>query len=120
MSQPTSAKQAMVNHVLDLMREFGPVSARAMFGGHGIYREGLMFALMADDKLYFKADEQSIPEFTGLGLQPFTFEFKGKVGHLKYYEAPLDAYEEPRQMAHWARMGYECALRQRKAPKLAR
>lgn len=111
------AKQAMVDHVLDLMMAFGPVKARAMFGGHGLYLDGLMFALIADERLYFKADALSVDDFTSQGLKPFTYEFKGKVGHLRYYEAPLEAYDEPQHMVLWARKAHECAMRQRKSPK---
>lgn len=119
MSSPAtrSAKQAFVAYIVDLMRPFAQVVARPMFGGFGIYLDGLMFALIANERLYFKADEQSIPDFVRAGLGPFTYEFKGKPGALKYYEAPPEAYEEPQHMGTWARRGYECALRQRKPVK---
>lgn len=112
-----SAKQAFAAYVVDLMRPFAHVVARPMFGGFGIYLDGLMFALIADERLYFKADALSAPDFVRLGLGPFTYEFKGKVGSLKYYEAPPEAYDEPQHMATWAKRGYECALRQRKPVK---
>lgn len=70
-SPPSSSRaSALVAHVVEQMAEFGPVQARAMFGGFGLYAQGLMFALMADGDLYFKADAQSEGRFVSLGLQP--------------------------------------------------
>jgi DNA transformation protein len=110
-----SRKQAFANYVVELMAGFAPVQAKPMFGGFGIYWQGLMFALIADERLYFKADDQSQGRFEALGLGPFTYEFKGKVGHLRYYEGPAEVYDEPEHMAQWARLGFECAVRQQKA-----
>jgi DNA transformation protein len=112
-----SRKLEFVNHVVEQMAEFGPVQAKAMFGGHGIYYQGLMFALIAQDTLYFKADEQSVGEFTARKLGPFTYEVKGgRSTSLSYYEAPPEVMEEPPEMARWARLAYDCALRRRKKP----
>lgn len=111
-----SRKQEFANHVVEQMGEFAPVQAKAMFGGHGIYWQGLMFALIAQERLYFKADDQSIEAFTSRGLGPFTYEAKGDKRHsLRYYEAPTEVMDEPQEMAVWCRRAYDSALRQRKA-----
>jgi hypothetical protein len=55
----------------DLFAPFGPVVVRRMFGGAGIYREGLMFALVFDGAIFLKVDEASIPEFEREGSRPF-------------------------------------------------
>lgn len=91
-----------------------------MFGGHGLFLDGLMFALIAQERLYFKADEQSIPLFEQRGLKPFTYEFKGKVGALRYHEAPAEVYDEPQHMRQWASLAHACALRQRRPVAQAR
>ena len=57
-----------VTHVVDMLEPLGPVSARRMFGGYGIYLDGMMFALVADDILYLKVDGESRSEFTAVGL----------------------------------------------------
>ncbi|MES2090574.1 MAG: TfoX/Sxy family protein [Pseudomonadota bacterium] len=115
-TKASAIKQAFSQHVVDQMAEFAPVQAKAMFGGFGIYWQGLMFALIVREQLYFKADEQSAGEFTSRGLGPFTYESKGKTASLKYYQAPPEVMEEPQQMAVWARLAYDCALRRRKKP----
>lgn len=113
-------KQAFAHFVVELMAGFGQVQAKPMFGGFGIYCQGLMFALIAQDQLYFKADAQSVGEFTARGLGPFVFESQGKATLIKYYQAPPEVYDEPDHMAHWARLAYACALRQQKPAKAPR
>ena len=104
-------QQDFVDHVIELLQAVGPVSARRMFGGHGIFLDGLMFALIASNELYFKADEQSRSHFTELGLQPFTYVSKGTEKALSYYQAPDEALESSAEMAQWGNLGFACALR---------
>ncbi len=104
-------RQLFAQHVIEAMQGFAPVEARAMFGGFGIFRHGLMFGLIADEQLYFKADDQSVPEFTALGLGPFRYAARGKTTQLGYYQAPPEVFDDAGQMTEWARKGFECALR---------
>ena len=64
--------------VKDLLADFGPVTIRNMFGGAGIYADGVMFAILVDDTLYLKADEVSRRAFETEGMGPFTYEPAGK------------------------------------------
>ena len=99
------------NYVVDLMQSIGPVSARAMFGGYGIFLDGLMFALIADSVLYFKVDKKTEEEFKAKGLEPFTYSKKGKSFKMSYCEAPEDALEDIEEMKYWAQKAYDTALR---------
>ena len=65
-------------YVVDLMQSLGPVQAKAMFGGYGIFLDGLMFALIADSVLYFKVDKTTENDFKLRDLEPFTYNKKGK------------------------------------------
>jgi DNA transformation protein and related proteins len=106
-----------VEHVLELMRGFGAVQAKPMFGGWGLWRDGLFFAIVAWDVLYFKVDEENRAAFEAAGLEPFVFETKdGRRTVLSYRAAPEEALESPVVMAEWARLGYEAALRAANAP----
>ena len=91
---------------------FGPVKARRMFGGYGIYHDALMFGLVAEDELYLKTDEKSVRAFTELGLPPFEYEKRGK--KMSYYLAPTVIYDDPEQAKAWADRAFEAALRARK------
>ena len=95
-------------------REFGPISVRKMFGGHGIFYERLMIGLVADDMLYLKVDAHSVPRFEKRGLAQFKYSKGDKVVGMSYYLAPEEALDNPSEMREWAKLAYEAALRSRK------
>lgn len=114
-------RSEFVEHVLETLRPFGPVEARSMFGGWGLYHEGLFFALVAEDTLYLKVDDATRPEFEAAGLGPFVYAMKeGRKSVMSYYQAPEEALESPPVMAAWARKGYAAALRAAAAKKAPR
>ena len=80
-----------VSHLLDLLRPLGDVRARAMFGGWGFYHAEKMFALVAFETFFVKADEASRTEFESLGLQPFTYEASGGKRTVMSYTRPAEA-----------------------------
>lgn len=101
-----------VDHVVDTMRAFGRVESKPMFGGWGLYHDGVFFALVAEEALYFKADAENAPQFDAAGLVPFVYE--SKVGErivMSYRQAPPEALEDPVAMEKWSRLGYAAALR---------
>jgi DNA transformation protein len=107
----SNEEREFVAYVVDLMQSLGPVSAKRMFGGHGIFVEGLMFGLVADGVLYLKVDEQSLPEFEARGLSAFTYDKRGTQYRMSYYQAPDEALDNAEEMALWARRGCSAALR---------
>lgn len=108
----------------DLLIEAGPCVARRMFGGYGISTDGLTLALLADlgagEKLWLKADEASRPLFEAAGCERFVYMAKGKAMSMNYYSAPDDAMESPQQMAGWARLALEAALKARQSKPTAK
>jgi len=115
MPKPTE----FVRHVIEMLRRFGAVEVRSMFGGWGLYHRGSFFALVFDETLYFKTDEESRADFDARGLEPFVFRQKaGDVIATSYCRAPAEALESPDVMEEWARKGYAAALRKgAKKPK---
>ena len=101
--------------VQELLEDWAPVSARRMFGGHGLYHEGLMFAIVMDQRLYLKADEVNRPDFDALGLAPFTYAMKGKDVALSYWAAPDPLFDDPQEAIQWAQSAWDAALRGHKA-----
>jgi DNA transformation protein and related proteins len=85
---------------------------RRMFGGAGIYSDGTMFALVADGVIYLKADELSTQAFERENLPPFTYETKdGKRGVMSYRRMPERLYDDPDELATWARAAQAAAQR---------
>ena len=56
-----------LDYLHDLFSGFAPVTTRAMFGGHGVYRDGTILAIVIDDALYLKVDDISRPAFEEAG-----------------------------------------------------
>lgn len=100
-----------VDYVLELFGPFGTVVSRRMFGGHGVYLDGLMFAIISEDTLYLKADEMNRIEFEQAGCEIFGYARKGRRATLGFFRAPEDAMESPELMLPWARTAYAAALR---------
>lgn len=104
-----------VELVIEQLAPFGRPQIRAMFGGFGVYRDGLIFAIIVDDTLYFKADPLSRKEFEARGQTPFTYAVRGRSVAMQYYEAPAEVFEGPEAMRVWAEKAYGAALRARQA-----
>ena len=97
--------------VQELLEGWGSVSARRMFGGHGLYHEGLMFAIVMNQQLYLKVDDQNRPDFEALSLHPFTYPMKGRQVALSYWAAPDAIFDENTEAVRWARSAWDAALR---------
>jgi DNA transformation protein len=100
-----------VEFILEMLQLFGYVIAKPMFGGYGLYADGVMFALVADDTLYFKVDEFIKNDFIELGLAPFSYAKNGSQCKMSYYSAPDEVLEDMELMNVWAQKAYAAALR---------
>lgn len=95
----------------ELLEPLGRVTTRGMFGGHGVYVDGLFIAIMIDGRLYLKVDEETKAAFTAAGSEPFVYEGQKKPIEMSYWNAPEEALDSPDQMRPWAKMAIEAALR---------
>lgn len=102
-----------VEYTLELLEPLGPVQARAMFGGWGLYQGGRMFGLIIDDRLYLKTDEATRPDFESSGGEPFVYDAgKGrKPVTMSYWTPPPDASDDAHALLPWARRAVDAALR---------
>ena len=90
------------DYVLEQLRRASPAAFthRAMFGGVGLYADGLFFALIDDDVLYFKVGDGNRAAFEARGMGPF-LPYGDPDRPMSYYQLPGDALEEPDQLAAW-------------------
>ena len=100
-----------IHYLQELFADFGAVSARAMFGGHGLYHDGVMFAVAFEDGLYLKVDSQTRALFEAEGCTPFVYTQTDKPLTMSYWSAPAAAMDSPQAMLPWARLAFEAALR---------
>jgi len=102
------AKDDYVNYIVDKLSGVGDVSSRAMFGGYGIFNEGLMFALISDGVLYFKVDDSNREMYEKAGSSKFQHG-------ISYWEVPTEIFEDTAKLYEWANVSIEIA--QAKAKK---
>ena len=93
----------------DLFAPFGKVSVRKMFGGHGIYADGLCFAIQADGQVYIKAGAVAEAAFASAGSSPFTYVAKGKPMKMSFWRLVESAYDDPEELKRWASLGLAAA-----------
>lgn len=107
---------ALIEHLMDVLRPLGGVAPRRMFGGAGLFRDGLMFGLISDEVLYLKADAATIPDFEAEGCGPFTYGTKNGERVLNsYWRAPEFLMDDDDAMRTWCRRAAELAARTMKA-----
>lgn len=106
------AKQsAFVDQVLGLLLPLGPVRARGMFGGWGLFLEDVMFALITRERLFLKVDAETEPRFEAAGAPPFTYERRGKVIAMSYRKAPTGTMDNSKALLPWAELALMAARR---------
>ena len=109
-----------LDYLHDLFSAFAPVTTRAMFGGHGGYRDGVSIAIVIDEAIHLKVDAETRPAFEAAGCEPFVYEAKGKAVPMSYWSVPEDALDSPQEFRPWAQRAWEAALRKPKPkPKKA-
>jgi DNA transformation protein and related proteins len=97
-----------LNFILDQLSDWGEVSARRMFGGAGLYREGRIFGVVADNVAYLKVDDETREDFVKAGSAPFNpYPEKNKAVVLSYYEIPPDVLEDRDELCRWAQRALE-------------
>jgi DNA transformation protein len=95
----------------EVFEQFGPVTVRKMFGGVGLFFNGLMFGLVSDDKIYLKVDAENTRFFEERGLGPFEYSRRGKTVKMSFFLAPEEILDDREEAALWAERSYRAALR---------
>src|SRR6266581_4861476 len=106
--------------LIDLFSDFGPVTIRPMFSGFGISADGINFAMALRAGLYFRADDQTIPQFEAEGSTPFQYQTRAKTVTVNsYWQLPARLFDDPEELSGWARAALAAAQRAavKKRPK---
>jgi DNA transformation protein len=106
--------------IQELFAQFRPVVVRRMFSGAGISVEGVNFALIIRGAIYLKVNDKTIPAFRQEGSEPFTYTRSRKLKKpvsMSYWKLPERLYDDPEELAVWARQSFEIARQQKLTPR---
>ena len=100
--------------IKELFEGLGPVTIRKMFGGKGVYHNGLIIGVEIRNEVLLKADSVSAPDFEAAGANRWAYDGKGRPVHMPYWSIPESAVDDAEELGVWARKAYEAALRSKK------
>ena len=100
-----------VQYLHEVFHTFGAIHTKRMFGGYGVYHDGLMFGLVADDVLYLKVDDEVRQTFVERGLTAFEYTKNGKTMKMSYFTAPEEIYDDEAVAREWGVLAFGAALR---------
>ena len=104
--------QGLVQWIAEAMEPVGHVTHRPMMGGATLYCDGTVFAIVADDALWFKADKFSDAQWDAADAPRFTYEMgEGRTGSMNYRRAPDAVYDDADELRRWAALGVEAGTR---------
>lgn len=104
--------------MFDIFSQIDGISSKKMFGGYGFYKDGIIFAILPDDKVYFKVDETNRKEYESYRSQPFTYPMKnGRTTTLSFWELPPDILEDHDELPKWIEKSVVVSIQSKKKKK---
>jgi DNA transformation protein len=117
------ASDSFAELLRELLVPLGPVTMRRMFGKTGVFCDGLMFGVVAENVLYLRVDDENRAAFKEAeSFPPLSYEKQGRAIDLSFWRAPERLLDEPDELVTWARValaaaGRVAAKRARTAPR---
>ena len=103
--------QEYKEYIMDLLDPIDDVIPRPMFGGVGLFMDGLMFGIIShNDQFFFKVDDDNRRDFEDAGSGPFKPDAARSVT-MSYYEVPVGVMEDQEKLALWAKNSWGAARR---------
>lgn len=101
--------------VNDVMRDIPGITSRAMFGGYGIYRSGVFFAIIEDGKIWLRVDDSNKGDFEEMGSNAFTYSMKdGRIMTMAYWDLPEEILENREELEMWVEKSVQAAIKSKK------
>ena len=116
-----AATDEYTRYVLELLTPVGPVRASRFFGGVGLSRASVQFAMIMDNSLYFVVDDTTRAGYEAAGMQSFSYDTKkGRVQVRRYFEVPEEVLSDPDELFAWAQASLRVAARKSKPRRSTR
>lgn len=96
-----NVSESYKDYVVDQLQSLGPVFAKKMFGGYGLFLDGVIFGVIANDEFYLKADDSTRPKYLKMGMKPFN-PFEEESHSMTYFEVPIVVLENKYELENWA------------------
>ena len=119
LTRDMKTKSSFLEYVLrDAMQDIPGITAKAMFGGYGLYKNEVVFGIIADDELYFKVDETNRAEYEKRASRPFTYEGKNRKRiTMSYWEVPAGILEDRTLLTDWVDASVAASRKTKKTRK---
>jgi DNA transformation protein len=101
-----------LTYILERLESLGEVLPKRMFGGVGLYLDGVFFALIANDILYFKVGNSNRKDYEAMGMGPFR-PYRNKPTTMQYYEVPIEVLEKTETLGLWVNRALAVAARKK-------
>ena len=103
-----------LDYIKDLLEPIGDITCRAMFGGYGIYKDGMIFAIIDDNELYFNGVASTAKVFEDSGAQQFSYQGKKGLVKMCYWKVPSDIIDDKEKLIDWANLAIKSAKESKK------
>src|SRR4051794_10636518 len=120
MAKPPTKQQKLVAALDAKLAPLGHFRARPMFGGYGLYLDGVIFGLLAGDKVWLRVDDKSRPVFEKAGMEPFAYSRNSEAVTLTYFRCPNSVLAEGAKLRKWVKEARRASLERKSAQKPAR
>jgi DNA transformation protein len=114
MPKPPSQQQKLVDEIDTKLAPLGHFRALRMFSGYGLYLDGVIFGLIARDRLWLRVDDRSRPGFQKAGMEPFAYSRDGKSVSLTYFRCPDPVLADPAKLRKWAKEARRASVERKK------
>jgi DNA transformation protein len=99
-----------LDYLLGQLAGLGGMTSRRMFGGLGLYSGGTFFGLVYKERLYFRTDDSTRPEYEARGSEGFQPRANVKNAQMTYYTVPAEVLEDEDELVRWARKAVTAAV----------
>jgi DNA transformation protein len=106
------ASDGFAEFLRDQLAPLGRITMRRMFGKTGVFCDGFMLAMVRDNTLYFRVDDDNRAAFKEAeSFPPLDYQKKGGTIDLSFWRVPERLFDEPDELVVWARAALAAARR---------
>lgn len=111
--------QIVISDIIERLSLFGEISARRLFGGYGVYKDGIIIALVADEELYFKSIPSTQAYYESFGSTPFVYDGQRRPIQLSYWKVSEDVFNDLVTLEKWVETAFHSSIlyQAKKPPK---